>query len=64
MTKQKIYTIVGLYIGPAVGFLVVLFMGASFFKIPLVLAVVLASLFAIYEFFIMKRVLNRVMWDT
>lgn len=64
MTKQHIYSIIGLYVGPAVGFFVALFIGASFFKIPLVLAVVLACLFAIYEFFIMKRILQKVDWDT
>ncbi len=64
MTKQHIYSIIGLHVGPAVGFFVALFIGASFFKIPLVLAVVLACLFAIYEFFIMKRILQRVDWDT
>lgn len=64
MTKRQIYTIIGLYVGPAVGFFAALFIGASVFKIPLVLAVVLACLFAIYEFFIMKRILNRVKWDS
>ena len=59
MAKQKIYTIIVLYIAPVFGFFVVLFMGASMFNLPLVLAVVLACFFAIYEFFIMKRILNR-----
>jgi len=64
MTKRQIYTIIGLYIGPVVTFFWGLFFLAFLFELPLVLAVVLACLFAIYEFFIVKRILNRADWDT
>ena len=63
MTKQKIYTIFGLYVGPVIGFFAVLFIGTNFFEAPLALIVVFACLFAIYEFFMMKYILRKVDWD-
>ena len=64
MTKQKLYTFLGLYVGPVIGFFAVLFIVPKLLGLPFVLVVVLACLFAIYEFFIMKRILQRVDWDT
>jgi len=63
MTKRKFYTFFGLVMGPIIGFFAVLYIGASLMKLPLVLVVVFACLFAIYEFFIVKMMLRRVNWD-
>jgi len=49
MTKRKFYTFFGLVMGPIIGFFAVLYIGASLMKLPLVLVVVFACLFAIYE---------------
>lgn len=63
MTKQKLYTFLGLYVGPVIGFFGVLYLGVSLFKAPLIVVVVFAGLFAAYEFYIMRVILRRVDWD-
>ena len=64
MTKREFYTFFGLVLGPIIGFFAVLYIGASLMNLPLVLVVVFACLFAIYEFFIVKILLRRMDWDT